>query len=141
MFRESGMLATSSKLESASIVLPTLVGDTIRVQSKGKTTVLYFFAPWCQVCHLSISNLQSLYESNKHIDIIAIALDYDDANQVREFSQQHAIGFPIALGTEEIKQAFKVKAYPSYYVLNEENTITGRSMGYSTELGLYLRAL
>jgi hypothetical protein len=34
-----------------------------------------------------------------------------------------------------------VQGYPSYYVLDGQNTVVARSLGYSTEIGLYLRTL
>ncbi|MCP4988643.1 MAG: TlpA family protein disulfide reductase [Colwellia sp.] len=121
--------------------VPTLIGEKISLNAKGKTTVLYFFAPWCQVCHASISNLQAIYQKNEQIDVIAIALDFKSIQEVQEFTQQHKLTFPIALGNEVIKQNFQISGYPSYYVLSEENVIIGKSMGYSSELGLYLRTL
>jgi hypothetical protein len=57
------------------------------------------------------------------------------------FTSKHQLTFPIALGNEAIKQAFAVSGYPSYYVIDEKNQITAKSMGYSAELGLYLRTL
>ena len=53
----------------------------------------------------------------------------------------HQLTFPVALGHEGVKKTFKIKGYPSYYVLDEQNTIVSRSMGYSSEIGLYLRLL
>jgi hypothetical protein len=85
--------------------------------------------------------LQSLYEKNPNIDVIAVALDYVDQKQVLNFSSKHQLTFPVVYGNEQIKTAYKIQAYPSYYVLNEESTIISKSMGYSTELGLYLRSL
>ena len=121
--------------------VPTLMGENISLNAKGKTTILYFFAPWCHVCHASISNLQAIYQKNEQIDVIAIALDFTSNQEVQEFTQQHKLTFPIALGNEDIKHTFEISGYPSYYVLSEENVIIGKSMGYSSELGLYLRTL
>jgi len=121
--------------------VPTLMGDTISLNAQGKTTILYFFAPWCQICHASIGNLQALFEKNEQLDVIAIAMDFTSNDEVVSFTSQHQLTFPIALGNEAIKQAFEITGYPSYYVLNEENVIIGKSMGYSSELGLYLRSL
>jgi peroxiredoxin len=139
------MLSTDVELSvSNNLVLtqvPTLMGDTVSLNSQGKTTVLYFFAPWCQICHLSIDNLQAQYEKNEHIDVVAVALDFMTVGEVMEFTKQHQLTFPIALGNEKIKQAFSISGFPSYYVINEENIILGKSMGYSSELGLYLRSL
>jgi peroxiredoxin len=121
--------------------VPTLMDKTISLNAQGKTTILYFFAPWCQVCHASIGNLQALFQKNEQLDVIAIAMDFTSSEEVIRFTSQHQLTFPIALGNEAIKQTFKISGYPSYYVLNEENMIIGKSMGYSSELGLYLRSL
>ena len=139
--RETSMLSTSTAIADTIIELPTLMGENIQIHSAGKITVVYFFAPWCQICHVSISNLQSLYEKNEDIDVIAVAMDYMSVAEVSDFIQQHQLTFSIALGNEEIKKHFKISGYPSYYILDEQNTITGRSLGYSSQLGLYLRSL
>ncbi len=143
--RETSMLSTDIKINATSNLLftkvPTLMGETVSLNSQGKKTILYFFAPWCQVCHVSIGNLQALYEKNEHIDVIAVAMDYINVNEVMDFTKQHQLTIPIALGNEDIKHAFSISAYPSYYVINEENSIIGKSMGYSSGLGLYLRSL
>jgi len=143
------MLSTDTPLDeiitaTQAVVIdkvPTLMDKTISLNAQGKTTILYFFAPWCQVCHASIGNLQALFQKNEQLDVIAIAMDFTSSEEVMKFTSQHQLTFPIALGNEAIKQTFKISGYPSYYVLNEENMIIGKSMGYSSELGLYLRSL
>lgn len=134
------MLSTKTPLEVEQ-TLPTLYDDTVTISANGKPLVLYFFAPWCQVCHASISNLQSIYEKNENLDVIAVALDFTDKNEVMKFSQQHQLTFPIALGNSQFKELLQVQGYPSYYIVDEENLIASKSMGYSTELGMYLRSL
>lgn len=145
LLRETSMLSTDVELTAitsqATRNVPTLMGETINLASQGKTTVIYFFAPWCQVCHVSIGNLQGLYEKNEQLEVIAVALDYTSIDEVSNFTKQHQLTFPIALGNEAIKHAFSISGYPSYYVISEENTIIGKSMGYSSKLGLYLRSL
>ena len=141
MFREVDMLSTGDVVTQQNISLKTLDNKTIELNPIEKTTVIYFFAPWCQICHMSISNLQAIYEKNDHINVIAVALDFVDQKEVFEFSSQHQLTFPIALGNEQIKAQFKIKGYPSYYVIDEENTVVAKSMGYSSEIGLFLRTL
>ena len=141
MFREVDMLSTGDVVTQQNISLKTLDNKTIELNPIEKTTVVYFFAPWCQICHMSISNLQAIYEKNDHINVIAVALDFVDQKEVFEFSSQHQLTFPIALGNEQIKAQFKIKGYPSYYVIDEENTVVAKSMGYSSEIGLFLRTL
>ena len=139
------MLSTDVELSTTDnqsfTQVPTLRGETVLLNSQGTTTVLYLFAPWCQICHLSIGNLQALYEKNEHLAVVAVAMDYTSLDEVMAFTQQHQLTFPIALGNEEIKHHFSIPSYPSYYVINEENTIIGKSIGYSSELCLYFRSL
>jgi thiol-disulfide isomerase/thioredoxin len=135
------MLANDEQLDQNFHHLSTIMDKEIVLKAQGKKTVLYFFAPWCQVCNLSIDNLQAIYQKNPNIEVIAVALDFVDIEQVKQFTKNHQLTFPVALGNETIKADFKVKGYPSYYVLNEQNTVVGRSLGYSSEIGLYLRSL
>lgn len=143
--REMSMLSKDTVIEnnsiSGNIKYQTTTGELRSVSANGKTTILYFFAPWCQICHASISNLQSVFESNTHIDVIAIALDFSSEKAVYNFISQHQLTFPVVFGTEQLKQQYAITAYPSYYVLDMNNKITARSLGYSTELGLYLRTI
>ena len=143
--RETSMLETDINITKSNELLfnnvPTLMGDFVSLESTDKNTIIYFFAPWCQICDVSISNLQNIYENNDQLDVIAVALDYHDENEVRNFTKRHQLTFPIALGNERIKQAFMISAYPSYYVISDKNEIVGKSLGYSSELGLYLRTL
>lgn len=143
--RETSMLSTNVDLtatKSQSFTqVPTLMGETVSLNSQGKTTVLYFFAPWCQICHVSIGNLQALYQKNEHIEVVAVVLDYMSVEEVMDFTKRHQLTFPIALGNEEIKHAYSITGFPSYYVISKDNTIIGKSMGYSSEIGLYLRTL
>jgi thiol-disulfide isomerase/thioredoxin len=139
MLRETSMLSTSDNVVPAQHQIETLMGDDISLQANGKKTIVYFFAPWCQVCNFSIENLQNIYQKNQNVNVIAVALDFVDVEEVKTFTMHHQLTFPIALGNEVVKADFKVVGYPSYYVLDEENTIISRSLGYSSEIGLYLR--
>ncbi|MBA6326580.1 TlpA family protein disulfide reductase [Colwellia sp. MB02u-6] len=141
MWRETSMLSTSADVVPVKHQLKTLIHNDIMLEAKGKKTIVYFFAPWCQVCNFSIDNLQSVYQKNPEINVIAVALDFVDVDEVKKFTNNHQLTFPVALGNESVKADFQVQGYPSYYVLNEENAIIGRSLGYSSEIGLYLRSL
>ncbi|MEW6991557.1 TlpA disulfide reductase family protein [Colwelliaceae bacterium 6441] len=134
------MLPNKHDLSTMSFVLPTTVGDKVTLINQQKT-IIYFFAPWCQICHASIDNLQAIYQSNTSLKVIAVALDFMTVEEVEKFVAKHQLTFPVAIGNEEVKQAFKVHAYPSYYVVDKKNIVIAKAMGYSTEIGLYLRSL
>jgi|TARA_R110000803_G_scaffold209555_1_gene279406 thiol-disulfide isomerase/thioredoxin len=140
MLREMSMLSTSDHVTPKPQQLKTITNEDILLQANGKQTIVYFFAPWCQVCNFSIENLQNVYQKTPDLNVIAVALDFVDVEEVKKFTTNHQLTFPVALGNEQVKANYKVMGYPSYYVLDEENTIISRSLGYSTEIGLYLRS-
>jgi peroxiredoxin len=139
--RESSMISTQSQLSEQPLLFNTVSTLPFDVATNHKKTVLYFFAPWCQVCHYSIENLQAIYDKTENLDVVAIALDYASKDEVEAFIAEHHLTFPVAYGNEYIKGSYKIKAYPSYYVLDKNNKVTAKSMGYSSETGLLLRTL
>lgn len=72
---------------------------------------------------------------------MAVALDYDNNEEVTDFTLKHQLTFPVVFGDHKIKQNFKISAYPSYYFLDADNNIKKRSVGYSSYLGLYFSRL
>lgn len=134
------MLSTETNVLAEAFVLDSTAGEKVSLTAD-KRTILYFFAPWCSVCHVSIANLQQTYQKNPNINVIAIGLDFLEKDEIDSFVARHELTFPVVYGNEKVKHFFQITGYPSYYVLNEENTIVAKSMGYSTELGLYLRSL
>jgi len=132
------MLATNQTIRSFNVV--SLSGAVTEVKADPeRPTLMYFFAPWCSVCRASIGNLDDL-DPDK-VQLYVIALDYKSQNEVEQFVSDVGLESPVYLGTNEIRDGFAVKAYPSYYVLDESFSITSRTVGYSTSLGMWLRTL
>jgi len=124
----------------SELTLVSLEGEVTRIgPDPERPTLLYFFAPWCSVCRLSMGNLESLDEAQ--VRILAIALDYANQTEVEQFLDEIDVQVPTYLGTNELKDRFMIKAYPSYYVLDKNFEIQGRTVGYSTTLGMWLRTL
>ena len=132
------MLATDQTIRDFNVV--SLSGEVVTAQAdSNRPTLMYFFAPWCSVCRASIGNLDDLDPSK--VQLYVIALDYKNQNEVEQFVSDVGLEAPVYLGTNEIRDGFAVKAYPSYYVLDENFNITSRTVGYSTSLGMWLRTL
>ena len=142
-FQSSHLLDEDVKAPLTQLSLPKLAGEQFDHASLfGKKTVVYFFAPWCQVCHLSIGNLENLYQSQgDDVNVLAVALSYESKNEIDAFVADKQLTFDVLLGTNEVMQAFHIRGFPTYYVFDEQGKITGRTQGYSTELGLRVRAL
>jgi len=133
------MLDVVSRVEVDTHLLVALDGQTSHLIKPDKPTLIYFFAPWCQVCSLSIGNLE--YLDLEKLNIVRVALDYTNIEAVQNFANKHTISSQILLGHEGLKQQFKIQGYPTYYILDDQQKILAKSYGYSTALGLKLRQI
>ncbi|TWW11322.1 thioredoxin [Planctomyces bekefii] len=126
------------------VELPLLGGDGERkVPASGRRTLVYFFAPWCGVCKVSANNLTTVYRwlGGDNVDVTAVALDYQSKEEVQRFAEEYELRVPIVMGNESVRQAFRVDAYPTYYVMNGGGEVDHTSVGYSSLLGILFRVL
>ena len=64
-----------------------------------------------------------------------------EAAEVRHYVKRHDLNVTVLLGNSGIAKNWKIYAFPSYYVLDSQHQIARRDIGYSTQLGLWWRAL
>ena len=107
-----------------------------------RPAMVYFFAPWCRICAASSGNLNRLrrWRDPDDIEIVAVALDYGAAEEVRAYVERHDLNVTVVLGDPFVSRQWQIQGFPSYYVLDQEHRIVRRDIGYSTQLGLWLRA-
>ena len=141
-FQARNMLDTDRQL-SPELSAMTLDGNSFDLTSKElRSTVIYFFAPWCQYCALSSDNLNRLrrLRDEDALRIVAVALDWKDADEVKQFAERHELNVPVLLGDAAIARDWKVSGFPTYYVLDSQNRVVARDIGYSTQLGMLWRS-
>ncbi|MFT5520292.1 MAG: thioredoxin-related protein [Enterobacterales bacterium] len=144
-WQEKDMLDSKSEVPVLSAV--ALDGKTYQIPANssktGKKTLLYFFAPWCNICHLSIGNLNILRGQidESELDIIIVALDWKSKQEVELFIEEHELNYPVLLGTTEWQEQYKIQGFPSYYVIDPEGKVLSHSMGYSSSIGMLRRTL
>ena len=147
-FREMSLLPTNGEYLVPAAELVTLDNKPINLKDfQGKPALLYFWAPWCSVCKMSMPNLQQFYQTqqskpeHERIQVIAIALSYESTQEVTEYIQERKYQFTALLGNNLTLEAFKIQGFPTYYLMDENGYLTSKSLGYSTELGMNLRSL
>ena len=141
-FQSRNMLATDGQ------VAPELQGLTLAGQAydladaRARPAMVYFFAPWCGICAASAGNLNRLrrWRNAEDIEIVAVALDWETADEVREYVDRHALEVTVVLGDAQVTRDWQIQAFPSYYVLDGQHRVIRRDIGYSTQLGLWIRA-
>jgi thiol-disulfide isomerase/thioredoxin len=141
-FQSRNMLATDGQ-QAPDLKGITLAGDPYDLADvSDRPALVYFFAPWCKICAASSGNLNRLrrWRDPNDIEIVAVALDWNLAQEVRDYVERHDLNVTVVLGNMDVRQQWQIQAYPSYYVLDSEHRILRRDIGYSTQLGLWLRA-
>jgi thiol-disulfide isomerase/thioredoxin len=140
-WRSRDMLATGQEQPAPALDLPRLDGSPFDLAAlAGRPVLVYFFAPWCRVCALSAPNLKHVARfGHDDLAIVTVALDWRDANDVRQFVAEAGLGHELVLGNAATAAQWRVPGYPSYYVLDRAHRIRFRDFGYSTTAGLLLR--
>ncbi|MFC4701369.1 redoxin family protein [Glaciecola siphonariae] len=131
------MLASDGSMRVQQQNLVSLNGNVVPLLAENKPTLVYFFAPWCSVCALSIGNLAYLDEHK--INVVVIALDYPNREAVEQFVDEHDVSSTVLFGHDTLKTQFQIQGYPSYYLINTKQEVISKSYGYSTAMGLKLR--
>lgn len=141
-FQTRNMLATDGQAAPA-LRGTTLTGQLYDLENAGgRPALVYFFAPWCNFCAASSGNLNRLrrWRDTDDIEIVAVALDWGAATEVRDYVERHDLNVTVVLGDANITRQWQIQAFPSYYVLDSEHRVVRRDVGYSSQLGLWLRA-
>lgn len=126
---------TIAKLETGGFVVP--VTGLFDVNDNPK--LVYFFAPWCSICRISMPAVDELANERNDVDIIAVALSYDSIEQVQQFTQQLGLSLPVYLGDHTTMSDYRVAVFPTFYILDANLTVVDRGIGVSTKIGLSWR--
>jgi thiol-disulfide isomerase/thioredoxin len=100
-------------------------------------TLVYFFAPWCSMCRISMPGLNLL--TDKNLRVVAIAQDWQESAEVEEFTNDVGFDGEVFLGDANTLELFRVQGYPSYYVLDQNGRVIHQDQGVSTPPGLWIR--
>ena len=136
------MLATDGQ-QAPDLRGTTLAGEEYNLKdASGRPALIYFFAPWCKICAASADNLARLrrWRDADELEIVAVGLDWGTREEVRDYAERHGLDITVVLGNAEVARQWKIQAFPSYYVLDRNQRIVRRDIGYSTQFGLWWRA-
>jgi peroxiredoxin len=108
----------------------------------GKPAVIYFFAPWCGVCAASSPQLRWFHRwRGDDVQVLLIGLDYAAPEEVRSYATRHGLTMPVLAGNPATGAAYRIRGYPTYYVIDRQGRIARRDVGLTTVAGLWLRTL
>ena len=137
---------TRNLLETDRQPAPPLRGTTLDgahydlADNIGRPALVYFFAPWCAFCAASADNVVRLGKfRGEALDIVVVALDWQDRAEVQEYVDEHGLDYNVLLGGPIVAHDGQVQGFPTYYVLDSAQRVVRRDFGYSTQFGLWWR--
>jgi thiol-disulfide isomerase/thioredoxin len=99
--------------------------------AKGKIVILNFWATWCGPCRAEVPDLVELQKRYADkLEIIALATDEDDPDEVRRFVLQSGINYRVAMASEEVLRNYGgIAALPTSFVIDPQGRIVQKHVG------------
>jgi cytochrome c biogenesis protein CcmG/thiol:disulfide interchange protein DsbE len=113
-------------------------------EMRGKIVVLNFWATWCEPCKLEMPFFEQLHKAGQS-DLEIWGVNFDEPpQQVQDFVEEYNLSFPILLDPGgKVQDLYRVRGYPTTYVVDEQGVIKFHHIGLITEeqLGHYLEQM
>jgi thiol-disulfide isomerase/thioredoxin len=140
-WRSRDLLPAGERVVAPEFELVDLQGRSwTREALAGRPAVLYFFAPWCGVCAASSPQLRWFDRwMGDEVQVVLVALDWSNVEELAEYAARHELQLPILPAGPQAAADYRIRGYPTYYVLDADGRIAGRDFGYTTAPGLWLR--
>jgi thiol-disulfide isomerase/thioredoxin len=101
----------------------------------GKLFIFDFWYWSCAPCHSAIPRLNDLYDKYKNDSLIILGLDFIDNNDqqkivMHKYLQSNQINYPVVFVDSSAIANYKVKAYPTIYLLDSNKRVIYSTVGY-----------
>ncbi len=113
-------------------VLPLLGGGEVELAKlRGKTVILDFWATWCAPCEVQMPILDALWreQGDGRLMVVGISVDTDPPATVARWVEERGIGYPIAVGDQELAMRYGILGFPSLVFIDPEGRIQLRHTG------------
>ena len=121
-----------------SIEITDMDGNKVNIAdygTKGKITVINFWATWCGPCKLELNNIAELYADwKKDYDVQIIAVSIDDSrnvSKVKTYVNGRAWEYTVLIdANQDLKRAINFQAPPFTLLLDKQGNIVSSHTGY-----------
>ena len=112
---------------ATDFTLPMLSGGNFTLsETRGKMTIINFWASWCGPCKMEAPHLQEFYEEySDRVELVAVNITSKDKSEdVAAFVEQYGLTFSVLLDeTGEISTMYGAFAIPTTVFINEKGEI------------------
>lgn len=124
----------SQPAAAPDVSFTTLDGQTRQLSSlKGKVVLVNFWATTCTTCVAEMPKIVETYKkfAPKGFETVAIAMDYDPPEYVRNYAQKNGLPFTVALdsGGKAAKGFEEVRLTPTTFLLDKQGRIVQKYLG------------
>lgn len=141
MFSQSSGGMGCAPVASGDFTVTTLDGGQFKLsETKGKVVFLNFWATWCRPCINelpSIENLRQRYADNPDFEIVTVACDEGETEEIKKFLTQFnrakAVA-PLSFGvyhdtSGQAAAAFGVSGFPTTFLIDRDGDVVKRFVG------------
>ena len=131
--KKSDYVPTGPGVNSIDFTLPDLDGKEHTLSDyRGKVVFLNFWATWCAPCKEEMPSMQVLYETfkNRGLEIIAVSIDKDGAEGVKEFVEAYGLTFTVLHDPRgKVKEKYKTTGVPETFIVDQNGVIAEKVWG------------
>jgi thiol-disulfide isomerase/thioredoxin len=118
--------------------LTTLTGEYLQSEEfLGRTVLLDFWGTWCAPCRAATPELVKLQKRYAQDRVVMVGISSDppgDEQKVRDYVAEYKMIWPQNIDTaRKIHNAFEVRTFPTYIVLDAEGIIRERVLGWGPQ--------
>ncbi len=122
---------------------PDIQATTLNQQSfvlhhaEPKPILLHFWATWCGICKMEQDSIEAL---SKDYNVMTVAMQSGSDHEIKSYLDKHDLSFEVINDVSgEFVERYGITGVPASFVIDSNNEIVAREIGYTTPIGLRIR--
>ncbi len=134
--RAAERIAPDQRQAQADFSFKDLNGKTWTLsEHKGKVVFVNFFATWCPPCRAEMPGIVKLSDKykDKGVEMVALSLDRDGEQKVKDFAAKYKIPFPVLMPPGNDPLLADITAIPVTLLIDKQGRVAQKIIGSVSE--------